>query len=94
MNTWVSYAEDIEAMEQQLNKSIETESLHLFLFQLNGMLLQCDTPELNLMQSINSKDLTHYYKGWLQSGSASVAMCNINKRIDKNKQVMKQYKCI
>jgi len=64
MNTWVSYAEDIEAMEKQLDNKIKIESLRLFNMQLNGMLLQfVGTDEFNLMQSINIKrmDATVWY---------------------------------
>ena len=64
MNTWVSYAEDIEAMEKQLENKIKIESLRLFNMQLNGMLLQfVGTDEFNLMQSINIKrmDATVWY---------------------------------
>ena len=64
MDTWVSYAENLEAMEKQLDNKIKIESLRLFNMQLNGMLLQfVGTDEFNLMQSINIKrmDYTVWY---------------------------------
>lgn len=64
MNTWISYDENLEALEKQLENKIKIESLRLFNMQLNGMLLQfVGTDEFNLMQSINIKrmDCTVWY---------------------------------
>lgn len=96
MNTWCSYAEYMEAIEKQLNEQISKESLVYFKFVINAMgVTVIGSPEFNLMQSINSKTLTHYYRGWGNNGKStntpSVIHGALWYRINDNKQIMKRY---
>jgi hypothetical protein len=84
----------MEAIEKQIERSIDLERAIYFNWSIRAMYFDSthhiQDIHLRLMNSINSKLLTHYYKGWRES-PVSASMNILGDRVAYNKQIMQRY---